>query len=113
MVHDWESTFIAEIDQANAARQAGKEGMARVCARRAAGIVAAEYLRRRSLPNLGPSVYERLKYLKSLDDLPAGVPEVIEHFLIRVRPDHTLPVDADLIDEAHWLADALLEKRPR
>jgi quercetin dioxygenase-like cupin family protein len=108
MTETWREKFEAELRQAEAARQAGNEGMARVCARRAAGHVLGEYYTRRELPFYGPSAYDHLRSLKDLPDVPEGVREVARHFLVRITPEHTLPVEADLIAEARWLADALL-----
>ena len=108
MSETWKHKFKAEIKQAEEARVAGNEGMARVCARRAAGHVLTEYYTRRELPFLGPSAYDHLNTLKDLPDVPEQVREVARHFLVRITPEHILPVEADLIAEARWLADILL-----
>jgi len=104
----WEARFNQEIRQAETARASGNEGMARVCARRAAGIAAGEYLRRHRLELSDPSAYVRLKFLLQLPQTSLAVHEVINHFLMRINPDHNLPVQADLIAEARWLANELL-----
>lgn len=104
----WQIRFTEELRQAKAAREAGNEGMARVCARRAAGIAAGEYLRRHSLTLSNPSAYARLKFLIQLPQTPPAVQEVINHFLLRINPDRSLPIQADLIAEARWLANELL-----
>lgn len=106
--NDWETSFRSEIEQAEAARQAGNEGMARVCARRAAGIAVGEFLRRRGLPDLGPSAYERLDYLTSMAGVEAELQEIAAHLLLRVTPEHRLPIDVDLIVEARRLKRGLL-----
>lgn len=100
--------FDVEIQQGEAARQRGNEGMARVCARRAAGIAIGDYLTRRGYTNPGPSAYHRLQVFDSLPDVPPQVKEIAGHFLIPVTKDHTLPIEADLLAEARWLAEALL-----
>ncbi len=107
-IPSWQVSFTEELLQAEAAREAGNEGMARVCARRAAGIAAGEYLRRHGLSLSDPSAYSRLKFLFQLPQTPPVVQEVINHFLIRVNPDKSLPIHADLIAEARWLANELL-----
>jgi len=104
----WHERFTAEIERAQAARAQGNEGMARVCSRRAVGIVIGEYLSRRDLPVNSASAYERMKLLTNLPDLPPQVRQVTAHFMQHVTPDHTLPVEADLIAEAGWLAGQLL-----
>lgn len=105
MSEHWKTKFEAELKQAEAAREAGNEGMARVCARRAAGHVLTEYYTRRDLPFVGPSAYDHLKTLEELPDVPERVRQVARHFLVRITPEHTLPVEADLIAEARWLAE--------
>ena len=104
----WQVRFLEELRQAEAARKAGNEGMARVCARRAAGIAAGEYLRRHRLSLSDPSAYVRLKFLLQLPQTPPAVQEVINHFLMRINIDRSLPIQADLIAEARWLANELL-----
>lgn len=108
MSADWQSTFWAEIEQAQRARAAGNQGMARVCARRAAGVVIGEYLRRRGFEHLSNSVHERLKILKSLPEIDPTIREIATHFLVHVTHARTLPIQADLIAEARWLAEHLL-----
>ena len=104
----WEIEFEKELAQAQAARMVGNEGRARVCARRAAGIVAGEYFTRLDLPSPGPSAIDRLRSLVSLAGLPDDVYQIAGHFLLRITTDWALPVRADLIAEARWLANKLL-----
>ena len=99
----------AELDHALRARAEGNEGKARVCARRAAGIAVGEYLKNNGVPDPGQSAYDRLKYLCEIDHIPNEISQVASHFLIRVTPDHTLPPDIDLISEARWLIEKLLD----
>jgi quercetin dioxygenase-like cupin family protein len=109
MTELWKIKFEAEIQRAESARSAGNEGMARVCARRAAGLALAEYYTRRRLPFNGPSAYDHLRTLAGLPDVPEQVRAVADHFLVRITPEHSLPVEADLIAEARWLAETLLD----
>ena len=108
---DWSTRYQQEIQHAAAARQAGNEGMARVCARRAVGHVIGEYLRRRGLSHPTPSAYDRLKILGDLPDLSPQAREVASHFLLRITHAHQLPIEADLLAEAQWLAQELLGER--
>ncbi len=105
---EWQHLFENEIQQAQAARTAGNEGMARVCARRAAGIVIGEYINLQGENFSNPSAYERLRYLLSQPDISPQVRDIAAHFLVRVTPNHTLPIDADLIAEAQWLQKSLI-----
>jgi hypothetical protein len=104
----WQLHFDAEIQQAETARLAGNEGMARVCARRAAGWVVGEYFRRREIPFESPSAYERLQVLLQIPNVDDKTKELAGHFLVRITPEHELPINADLIAEARWLKASLL-----
>jgi len=104
----WKHRFQSELNQARSARLLGNEGKARVCARRAVGILIGEYLFRQGFKNPGPSAYDRLIFFQSLPDITPDTLEISHHFLLRVSSDHTLPGDIDLIAEAEWLANQLL-----
>ena len=104
----WIFKFENELRQAETARAAGNEGKARVCARRAAGVVVQEYLQRQGRVLTPGSAYDYLKYLSVQIELPPPVREAALHFIQRVSVEHNLPVEADLIDEARWLASQLL-----
>ena len=104
----WKSRFSNEIDQARAARRSGNEGKARVCARRAAGIVVQEALRRYGTSLTDPSAYVQLKYFHDLPRISPDIQGVISHFLMRITEEGNLPIEADLIQDALWLATELL-----
>lgn len=107
----WIERFELEIAMAESAQNEGNEGKARVCARRAAGIVIGEFIDRHQKTGYSPtSSYSRLQYLQTISDLPPKVKEVAEHMLARVDENHNIPYDVDLISEACWLADFLLLK---
>ncbi len=105
---DWTTQVRIELEKAEASRKVGNEGKARVHARRAAGYIIGEYLRRRELPPISSNAYTRLQYLRSLPDISPQVREVIDHLLMRITPNFTLPVDVNLIAEAQWLGKELL-----
>ncbi len=104
----WRHSFNAELDLARAARSAGNEGRARVCARRAVGVVLGEYFNQRHIPTNNPSAYDRLRLAERLPGMPENALPLIRHFLARVKPDYTLPGDIDLIAEAETLKTILL-----
>jgi len=106
---DWELKFNEEIDNARIARQNANEGRARVCARRAAGVVIGEYFERADIPLLSSSAFDRLQALKLHPDAPSEAKQIVEHFLQRVDIDHHLPGEIDLIDEAVRLHILLLD----
>lgn len=95
--------FQAEIARAERARAEGNEGMARVCARRAAGLVARAYLKAHRIPAAGTSAYDSLRSLAAQHELNEPIRRAAEHMLLRITQDHELPVDADLIAEARTL----------
>lgn len=104
----WEQEFQKEIERAEAAREAGNEGMARVCARRAAGVVVGEYFQQKGIVLGKMGVYDRLRVLINQTNTPPEIRRIAEHFVLHVTPQRTLPVEADLIAEARWLLTALI-----
>ena len=104
----WKTEYDHEIEQAVSARSRGNEGMARVCARRAAGIIIGEYLLRRGYTKPDPSAYHRLTLFNSLPEVNDEMKVITSHFLLRVSNDHTFPGQIDLISEADWLKKNLL-----
>jgi len=104
----WQDQYDIEIKNAKSARAMGNEGRARVCARRAAGLVIGEYLRSKDYTLPAASAYDRLRLLNSLPDLPDEVYQVTGHLLERVNSNYQLPADADLIKDAEWLRTTLL-----
>lgn len=102
-----ESLIEQELEKAESARESGNEGMARVCARRAAGIAIGNYLQRKGYSDPGKSAYDRLRILCNLTDTPEDIRQVALYFLTKVTPDYKLPLNVDLISEARWLINRL------
>lgn len=101
-------TKIAEeLARGEAARQAGLEGRARVCARRAAGAAIREYLDLRGLIPQGGSAYDLLAGFQQMPETPADWREVAEALLVRVDESFSLPAQVDLLAQARWLAEQL------
>jgi len=111
-VKQWSVEYRHEIEHAFSARNAGNEGMARVSARRAAGIILREYLSRRGFSSQNNSVYKCLSVFISLPDVDNYYQAIANHFLLKVETDHTFPEDIDLINDAQWLAENLLLENP-
>src|SRR4030042_4580727 len=110
MLHEkkWKRECENEIEHAITARVNGNEGMARVSARRAAGIIIGEYLFRRGYTNLSNSAFNRLSIFISLPDVDAQYRDIANHFLLKVNSDRNLPDNVDLIHDLKLLADNLL-----
>ncbi|RME08363.1 MAG: hypothetical protein D6803_01405 [Anaerolineae bacterium] len=104
---DWREQFEAELRAAEAARAMGNEGRARVCARRAAGILIGEYLHQQQLPDPGPAAYERIRFAAALPSLPPAARQALEWMLHRVDEEFSLPAGVDLISEARRLRSIL------
>ena len=115
---NWETKYTNEIARAEMARQEDNEGMARVCARRAAGAVIGEYLQRQAaeLPRFsrimasGASAMNSLKFFADHPKMPEEARERARHFTLQLQKDHTLPGNPDLIEDARWLRVNLLGK---
>jgi hypothetical protein len=108
---EWKQQVLDELFTAEAARSAGNEGRARVCARRAAGLIVGEYYQRLGRPPASRNAVGRLQFLAAQPDTPPPVRAVAGYFLLRITTDHELPVEVDLIAQARWLAKALLEEQ--
>jgi hypothetical protein len=108
MVENWKIIFGHELELAETARQSGNEGRARVCARRAVGIVLNEYYLRNGFDEHTSSSYELIKSSINNQEIPFDIREVLEHFVYRVSEEFTLPQDIDLVKEAEWIGERLL-----
>lgn len=91
-----------ELAQAEKARRAGNEGLARVCARRAVGLALRAFWDKDEQTQSSSVIplFERLRESKAL---PEALRQAADHFLMRVTPEFRLPVDVDLVAEARWL----------
>jgi hypothetical protein len=105
---DWRERFEKELDRAQQARGRGNEGQARVCARRAAGIAAAEYFRRRGHTPTSGSAIDVLSQLALEPSLSAESASLLAHLLQKVDTEFKLPAGVDLIAEARLLRQQLI-----
>ena len=105
---DWKKTFEKELQMAAEARERGNEGQARVCARRAAGVVIREYFLRRGLSSRTSSAFDLLQALLGIPGIPEEARRAAEYLTLRVNEEFKLPVNADLVEEARGLCKSLL-----
>ena len=92
-----------ELEMAHQARQAGNEGKARVCARRAAGVAIGAWLaRERSASNI-VSAIGRLRAVAADVRQPDNIRAAAHHLTLQVNVDHELPVAADPLEDARQL----------
>ena len=108
---DLHSQIQAEFERAGQARARGKEGQARVCARRAAGLAVREYLTRQGIRPPSASAYDLLNLLKEDPRLSPELKQIAEHLTVRVTEEFKLPVEADLVAEARRFCEELLENK--
>ncbi|MBA4400075.1 MAG: hypothetical protein C0396_09475 [Anaerolinea sp.] len=94
-----------ELNRAETARSSANEGMARVCARRAAGIAIRALFTAAGEAILDPSAYVLLARLQALESTPAEIKTIAGNLLTRVNPDYTLPSQTDLIAQARILIE--------
>ncbi len=99
----------AEMRAAEAARSAGNEGRARVCARRAAGLAAGRYLMRNGMGAHGSSAYDRLRRLQRAAGLADDLRRAAGRLTVRVGESHHLPHADDPLEDARRLIAGLLE----
>ena len=105
---DWRTDFEAELSSGARARARGNEGRARVCARRAAGIVAREVLEPGGLYPPNASALDLLEILRQQSDLPPEIRPLIDHLAQTVDQAFRLPAGVDLIADARELRRLLL-----
>jgi hypothetical protein len=105
---DWKKVFENELQMAAEARARGNEGQARVCARRASGVVVREYFLRHGISSRVSSAFDLLRALLDIPELPEEARQAAEHLTLRVNEEFKLPVNADLVEEARTLCKSLL-----
>ena len=105
---DWQAQIGAEFEKAEEARARGKEGQARVCARRAAGIAIREYLRRQGIRPPSVSAYDLLNLVRNDPQLSPELKQIADHLTMRVTEEFRLPINADLLAEARIFCEQLL-----
>lgn len=108
--HEWKKLSIDELNHAEISRHEGNEGKARVCARRAAGHVVGEYLRRQGLQVNSMNALTRLKETLARSEITDESKATLEHFLIHTTPEFKLPFGVDLIEDVRFLARELLNE---
>lgn len=108
----WVNRVNEALSMANAARSRGNEGVARVCARRAAGWTVQAYLEKQGIDLQTTSVIKHIQYLLTLDTLAPQNRTILEHMLVAkqkddLESDSYFPLDVDLVAEARQLMSSL------
>jgi hypothetical protein len=89
----------SELQQACEAQAAGKAGLARVCARRAAGMAIREWSGK-----MGDAM-KQLRLLQMATGLPENIREAARRLSTKVQLDHTLPFESDPIEDARKIIE--------
>jgi len=89
-----------EILLAKQSRAEGNEGRARVCARRAAGTAAGQFLIEKGVGDSEDNAVQSLIRLSTMDILPDRVQTAARCLVMRVDESNNLPQEVDLIQEA-------------
>ncbi len=103
---NWQQLFDQEIKTAEQARQRGNEGMARVCARRAANVIIQEYLRYIGKTPCRSAV-QNFRLLQNSLPIDHPAQQNLSHLLHKVNPDFSFPKHVDLIQDAYNLMKVL------
>ncbi len=89
-----------ELAQAQKAREAGNEGQARVCARRAAGLAIREWYNRRLKSGGQGDAMKQLQQLQADPLVPKAIRTAAQRLTTKVNLDHKLPFADDPIEDA-------------
>ncbi|HLD94339.1 MAG TPA: hypothetical protein VI703_09090 [Anaerolineales bacterium] len=109
---DWRERVDRELATAEAAKTRGNEGMARVCARRAAGWTVQAYLANKGIDLESSSVLEQMRTMLKIEGLGLESKRILEHMLVAKEEgedggDSYFPLDVDLVAEARQLVAEL------
>ena len=110
---DWPSKIHAELETGKRAQEEGNEGMARVCARRAAGWAASAFLEEKGVELPAKSGYEKLLFLMDSELVSQGSGKHLEALTRSLEKDDSKsesywPLDINLLEEAEQVIEALL-----
>ena len=101
-----------ELKRGRQAKEEGNEGMARVCARRAAGVAIRLWKDKRGRDiKWGTSAMSQLKTMSLDESFPEAVRKAAERLTTQQQHDHAMPFDNDPLEDAgivieHLLADS-------
>lgn len=89
-----------EFATARQAATVGNDGMARVCARRAAGAAIAFWLQFNERPGWGTDAVSRIRHFEADTSFPQDVREAAMRLVARVTPRFTPRFPTNPIDDA-------------
>lgn len=112
MTQTWRARAESELKLAEEAHARSNAGMARVCARRAAGWAVEAYLHQSGINLQNPSVLDQMRHLLTMEGTSLRQREILQHLLIpklkgNLNEDSYFPLDVDLVAEARELIETL------
>lgn len=96
-----------ELKRAQMARENHNEGMARVCARRAAGLALQGFLAENGKPASSGNAIALLNDPEIRYVTPPELHEIMNHLLLKVDENYQFPVEIDLLLETQNLIQKL------
>ncbi len=101
--------ILSELNAARQARSAGNEGMARVCARRAAGWAIGVRFHDQISPAATANAYLLLAWLKEQEAVDESLRAAADRLTTRITEDHELPHPEDPLEDAAHIVRAMLD----
>jgi hypothetical protein len=102
----WLAKIEGELARAEQARADGREGRARVCARRAAGWALRPYYVDRTGLAAPANALDLLRWFRSDAAAPTELRSAAERLTVRVTEDFRLPHNQDPISDARRIVSA-------
>jgi len=110
-----DATWLAKIDgelrRAERARADGREGLARVCARRAAGWALRTYYIDRTGLVAPANALDLLRWFRSDPAAPKELRSAAERLTVRVTEEFRLPHSEDPLSDARRIVSAYVHHR--
>ena len=103
-----EAVIRAELAEALRSKREGKQGRARVCARRAAGWAVGWHKEASGLAKSHINALEQLRWLANQPDAGSRLQEAAARLITKLAPDGSLPFEQDPIEDARKIITALL-----
>jgi hypothetical protein len=108
---EYANIIHGQMEQAMAARSAGNEGRARVCARRAAGLTARAFLKNNQVQNFESfqsatqfvGIFVSLEILANYPGFTPEIKQLVDHLTKRVGNSFHLLPGIDLLADADLL----------
>ncbi|WP_447984649.1 hypothetical protein [Nitrospira sp. Nam74] len=107
-----ELLITQELAAAEAARNEGNEGKARVCARRAVARATEAWMERLPLRRWHGDAMEHLRQIQQDASFPLPIRQAAERLSTKVTQQHTVPFTTDPIGDAKLMIAHLSPQKP-